>query len=134
MVRNEAVLAAAEIDYAARFVYLIQRPHVPLTIRDLIDQLSVRTVMIDMPPATAIAKPKERTVFQVAQTLVDDFDPRLGALAKYRGRLAVIGIGGIQIEETLFTILRLVDDPFAVRRPTHAHDQSIFGGVFVSID
>src|SRR6266404_2736914 len=95
MIRNEAVLAAAEVDSSLLFINLIDRTHVPITVRDLLDQLAVSTVVIDMPPAAAIAKPKKRTIFQIAQTIVYDFNPSLTALAKRCRRLPVIRIGSI---------------------------------------
>src|SRR6266478_6735241 len=76
MIRNEAVLAAAEVDSSLLFVDLIDRTHVPITVRDLLNQLAVSTVVIDMPPTAAIAKPKERTIFQIAQTIVNEIGKR----------------------------------------------------------
>src|SRR6266481_6651906 len=87
IITNEAVLAAAEIDCSLRFVDLIDRAYVPITARDRLDQIAVSAVVIDMPPAAAIAKPKERAIFQIAQTIVNDFDPSLTALAKNCRRL-----------------------------------------------
>src|SRR6266403_3390831 len=95
MISNEAVLAAAEVDSALLFIDLIDRAHVPITARDLLNQLAVSTVVIDMPPAAAIAQPKERALFQLAQTIVNDFDPSLTALTKRCRRLPVIRIGRI---------------------------------------
>ena len=83
MIRDEAVLAAAEIDSSLPFIDLIKRTYVPIAVCDLLDEFAVSAVMIDVPPAAAIAEPKKRTVFQLAQAFVNDFDPGLGALAKH---------------------------------------------------
>ena len=40
-------------------------------------------------------------------------------------RLAVAGVGEIQVEKSLFAILRLEDDFLAVRTPRNARDQQI---------
>src|SRR3977135_1437206 len=82
MVRNKAVLAAAEIESSLLFIDLVEGTYVPISVCDLLDQSAVSAVMIDVSPAAAIAEPKERTVFQVVQAVVNDLDPCFGALAK----------------------------------------------------
>ena len=57
MIGEKTVLASAEIDYALRFVDFAERLYVPVTIRNLLDQLAIGGVVIDVRPATAVAEP-----------------------------------------------------------------------------
>src|SRR5713101_5250981 len=81
-IRDEAVLGAAEIDCSLSFVDFVERAHIPIAIRDLLDRFSVGAVMIDMTPAAAIAEPQKRSIIQPSQAVVDSFDPRTRLFAK----------------------------------------------------
>ena len=82
VIRNVAVFGAGEVDRSLPVIDFIKRADVPITFRDLPDQLSVSAVVIDVLPAIATAEPKKRTVIQPAQTFIDDFDPGLARLAE----------------------------------------------------
>src|SRR5438094_207432 len=123
MIGNVAVLAAAEIDRSLPFIHAIQRPHIPITFRYLRDQLSVGAVVINLLPAIAAAQPKKRTILQPTQSFVDSFDPGFAGFAKQVRRLAVTWIRSVQIERSLFAILRLKPNFLAVGKPADPHDQ-----------
>src|SRR6266850_532231 len=79
---DKAVFGAAEVEGAFRFVDLFERTHVPIAPGDLLDELAVGSVMIDVPPAAAVAEPQKRSIIQPLHARVNYFDPGLRRLAQ----------------------------------------------------
>ena len=85
-----------------------------------------------MAPAVARALPEKRAVVQPGR-IVDRFNPGFGGFVNDSVRLAVFGVGEVQIQKCLFAILRLINDLRAVRCPRYAHDQQIGRLILVSV-
>src|SRR5205814_8785653 len=117
VIGDEAALSAAEVNCSLGIVDRVERTHIPIAFGDLRDLLAVGAVVIDLAPAAAIAEPEKRSILQPLQSVIDDFNPSLGLFAKESARLTVIGIRRIQIEKSLFAILRLKPNLFTVRKP-----------------
>src|SRR4030095_1402457 len=115
MIVNKTVFAADEIDDALPLINFSEGLYVPVTVRDLLDEFSVGSIVIEVRPAAPVTEPKKRTIFQPAQTIVVDSDPGPGRFPKQVGRLTVFTIRGIQIQKSLFTVLRHKPDFLAVR-------------------
>src|SRR5918996_4641533 len=89
--------------------------------------------MVKMLPAAALAGPQKRSIFQPDRILVDRH-PGLRRLVNDVCRLTVTSIRKVQIEKSLFAVLRLVDHLLAVRRPRDARDEHIRGLILIGID
>src|SRR5205085_7447601 len=78
MVGNRAVFAGAEINDSLLFIDRINRPDIPVTTGNLVDEFAIRAAVINATPAAAIAQPKKRSILQPSQAFIDCLDPGVG--------------------------------------------------------
>src|SRR5688572_2248731 len=99
-----------------------------MPLRDLPDEPSIHTVVVEMPPPATLAQPEKRAVFQpdwIDARILPSLDPCLARFSEDVSRRAVVRIGTVEVEPRLTPILNLKQDVAAVRRPADIDDEEI---------
>jgi len=79
--RDVAVFRAIEINEPGSFIYTVNRACFPLAVSYLVQQFAVLSVVVDVLPTVARARPEKRAVFEPGW-IVYNFNPGFGRFAK----------------------------------------------------
>ena len=106
----------------------MRAPNLPLASRDLPDERPVGGVVVEMPPAAALAEPEKRTVLQpdgIDARVLPSLNPRLARFPEDVSRGARFGARTVEVEPRLRAVLNLIHDVAAVRSPAGVDDEEI---------
>src|ERR1051326_7872652 len=96
---EDDALGAGEVNPLIVVIDAVQNAGFPWTVRDLLLERSVSSILIEMFEAAAVAEPQERAILEKCQFLVViGFDPRLCRFPEQRLCSAAVEFDSVQVE------------------------------------